>query len=972
MPLKPASKLLEGLNTEQAAAVMHDSGPLLIVAGAGTGKTTVITRRIAWLIEQGLAKPGEILALTFTDKAATEMQERIDKLLPYGYLDMWISTFHSFCGRILDQHALDIGLPVDFEKIDEKKAWALVRKNLERFDLDYYRPLSNPGRFIAALIKHFSRAKDELITPEDYQKYAQDLVLQGDNDLGIKGGDESPDSGRVAEVARAYATYQKLLLENSALDFGDLIFYTNQLFRKRAQVLARYQRQFKYILIDEFQDTNVAQFELVRMLCEPARNITVVGDDDQSIYKFRGASVSNILKFQEIYRDCRQITLTQNYRSYQNLLDLSYKFIQANNPDRLEEKLKISKKLAAARKGKGIFELDKYPEYHAEAAGTVEKILKLKSQDKETSWNDFAILVRANDTAEVFAESLERARVPYIHLSRKGLYRKAVIADVIAYFQLLDNYHESRALYRVMNLKKFDFSHDDLATILDYSRRKTYSLYEALKHPQLVTGLSKVGQEGVRKLLSAIEKHTATARQRPVSELFVEVVTELGLGLGEDEAQQIADLNYLDQFNRKLKDFAVAVDRKLLADFMAEFAVEQEAGEQGALDFDPDAGPEAVKIITVHSAKGLEFRHVFLAGLVMQKFPAVGRSDPIELPEKLIKDLLPSGDFHIQEERRLFYVAMTRARDSLYFSYAADYGGTSVRRPSVFIKELGLAPAEEHRPTGEVIFTPTKKAAGQVKLKLPKSFSFTSISDFVHCSIGFKYKHILNVPEPGKPVFSFGRTIHVTMENYLKQYLQQNQVVQGDLFAPVSTKKEFKLPPLEKLMEFYEKAWVDEWYVDKTQKEGYRKEGKEILKRLYEYFQSHPPRPKYLEKKFNLNLNGYLFTGKLDRLDESENGAVIVDYKTGSGKKRDIVGVDAEQLIIYQWAAQDFLREKVVGLQYWYLKDRLDIKNFIAEPKQIKDTKIKLFETIEKIVYAVTHDDFEKYHRNKHQDCKYS
>ena len=337
------NSLLDNLNKEQLEAVTHQNGPLLIVAGAGTGKTTVITKRIAHLIEAGLAKPDEILALTFTEKAAGEMQERADLLLPLGYHDMWISTFHSFCERILQQHGLDIGLPGDFKLLDETKAWMLVHNNLEKFDLDYYKPLGNPKKFISALLKHFSRCKDEVINPADYLSYAEGLKLSNDSAEGVLGESKNQKIGktqktklrqsdiptsdspaidpseilRTAEIAGAFHTYQKLLLDNNYLDFGDLINYCLDLFKKRPRILKIYQEKFKFLMVDEFQDTNLAQYELIKLLAGDKCNLTVVGDDDQSIYKFRGASVSNILKFQNDYKSAKQITLVENYRSSQ-------------------------------------------------------------------------------------------------------------------------------------------------------------------------------------------------------------------------------------------------------------------------------------------------------------------------------------------------------------------------------------------------------------------------------------------------------------------------------------------------------------------------------------------------------------------------------------------------------------------------------------------------------------------------------
>ncbi|HEX9664442.1 MAG TPA: UvrD-helicase domain-containing protein, partial [Patescibacteria group bacterium] len=295
--------ILEGLNQEQQEAVSHDQGPLLIIAGAGTGKTTVITRRVAWLIDQALARPDEILALTFTEKSAGEVEERVDKLLPYGYVDLWISTFHSFCERILQSHALDIGLPNQFKVFDQTGQWLLVRKNLDKFSLNYYRPLGNPTKFIHALLEHFSRCKDEEVYPEDYLKHAEELILNSDSAEFIRSNTNlskkeikealTAEVKRTEEIADAYHAYQQLLLDNDALDFGDLINYCLKLLRERPLILGKYRQQFKYILVDEFQDTNWAQYELVKLLAGSKNNLTVCGDDDQSIFRFRGASISN-------------------------------------------------------------------------------------------------------------------------------------------------------------------------------------------------------------------------------------------------------------------------------------------------------------------------------------------------------------------------------------------------------------------------------------------------------------------------------------------------------------------------------------------------------------------------------------------------------------------------------------------------------------------------------------------------------
>ncbi len=311
------------LNKEQQQAVEHKTGPLLIVAGAGTGKTTVVTERIKWLIGTNLAKPEEILALTFTEKAARQMEERVDVALPYGTFGHWISTFHSFADRILRQEALHIGLSPAFRLMTEAEAYLFVRQNFWKFDLTYFRPSGNPYKFIEGMIQHFSRLADEDVTPAEYEKKAETTEEK--------------------ELAKAFEVYEGLKAAEGVMDFSDLIGKTLKLFRTRPAILLRYQNQFKYLLVDEFQDTNFAQNELLSLLAGEKANITVVADDDQSIYRFRGAAVSNVIQFRGTYPQTKVVTLTKNYRSVQEILDRAYTLIQKNNPDRLEKKLKIDK-----------------------------------------------------------------------------------------------------------------------------------------------------------------------------------------------------------------------------------------------------------------------------------------------------------------------------------------------------------------------------------------------------------------------------------------------------------------------------------------------------------------------------------------------------------------------------------------------------------------------------------------------------
>ncbi len=948
---------LKKLNKEQKEAVVHGKGPLLIVAGAGTGKTTVITQRIAYLIEKELAKPEEILAVTFTEKAAGEMEERVDRLLPYGYIDLWVLTFHSFCERVLKDHALDIGLPADFKVLDPTAGWLLVRQNLDKFKLNYYKPLGNPTKFIQALISHFSHCKDQEIYPEDYLEYTDKLKTRDD-------APENQETERIKEVADAFHVYQKLLLENSYLDFGDLINYCLKLFKKRPLILEKHREKFKYILVDEFQDTNWSQCELIKVLAAPKNNLTVCADDDQAIYRWRGASFSNIIQFKKDFPKAKQISLVKNYRSAQSILDLAYKFIKANDPDRLEYVNKINKKLIANNKGKGLIEHISAKNLDEEVGKTIKKILEILKKDKEANYNDIAILVRANNTASSFTKALERAGLPYQFLASKGLYSKPIILDVISYFKLLDNYHESPAVYRIFNLPFLRIPYEDIVRITQYSHRKTKSLYEAMEELALISGISEKTQEKITFILSLIKKHATLSREKIVSEIFLAFLGESGylkyLALKDDKEQ----IDILNQFYKRIKSFEESTMEPSLKNFMEEITFEIESGEEGKLEFDPEQGPDMIKVMTIHGAKGLEFKYVFLVNMVDKRFPTIERKDLIELPEELIKDIKPKGNVHLQEERRICYVAMTRAKKELYFTSAEDYGLVRKKRLSRFLIEMGYKDKSEtiNLKSKNGLLRPSSTKNSEDKRKreskyLPEHFSFSQLAAFEKCPLQYKFNFILKVPIKGKAVFSFGKTMHNTFYSFLKVVSESNKNNQGDLFGfqekKAKTTKKDNSFKLEDLLEIYEKNWIGEWYENKSQKEEYFKLGKKIVKNFYQEFIKNPPKilkindSFALEMPFNLKIGKNTLYGVIDRIDEKEEGVAIIDYKTGNSKEK-LMPEDKEQLLIYQIAAEEIFKVKPKELIYDYLNDGKKV-SFLGSDKEKEHLKEKINLEIEDI-----------------------
>lgn len=959
------NNLLKGLNKEQEQAVTHNGGPLLIVAGAGTGKTTVVTKRIAYIIEQGWAKTDEILALTFTEKAAQEMEERVDKLLPFGYVDLWISTFHSFGERILREHAIEIGLPGNFKLLNEYEQWAMVRRNLDKFNLDYYRPLGNPTKFIHDLVKHFSRAKDEDITAEEYVAFAS--KLKDDDEQEIK---------RIAEVANAYKVYQQLLLDNSALDFGDLINYCLKLFRERPNILAKYKNQFKYILLDEFQDTNLAQYELIKLLATGDSNLVVVGDDDQSIYKFRGGSVSNILHFKADYPTCQELVLTNNYRNKQNILDLSYDFIQHNNPNRLEYQLqqqgdgKLSKKLKANIGETGEIELLEGTDLEDEIRLVVEKMADLKVKDVEANWGDFGILVRANDSANDVCVALEEANLPYVFYASRGLYNKPVIMDAVAYLRMLDNYHESNHLYRVLNFPIYKFSHKELVDLNHLANKKSWSLYEALKNAnQLNLGVDFLKRVGA--VLENISKHTQLVKTKPVREVLVTFINETGylqhlMDLPEKQSRE--QIGYLNKFIKRVLTFEVANDDKSVKNFLSEFRMELESGEQGSVTPDIEAGPETIKVMTIHGSKGLEFKYVFIVGMVDKRFPTIERKDKILIPDALIKEDLPQGDMHIEEERRLFYVAATRAKVGLYFSWSKNYGGARDKKPSRFLLEAGLVKEEVKKTKKDLSVAEVelpviddklltikksplvdKQAVDKIDYTPPKHYSYTQLTAFSSCPYQYRFAHILKIPRQGKGVFSFGRTMHSTLQKLFELVVEKKGFGQQDLFT--ESKKGDENVTWEEVMKIYEESWIDDWYNDAEQKEEYRVKGKEILKTFYAKHKDNWPSIKHLEKGFNIKLkseeNVYTIRGVVDRVDAVNGKVRIVDYKTGNPKDK-LTFEDKAQLFIYQIAAEEIFGYKVDSLVFYYLDDNTEME-FLGTDKELEKLKESIVKNIKEI-----------------------
>lgn len=889
------------LNKAQKEAISYDSGPLLIVAGAGTGKTTVVTERIKRIIADGLAKPEEILALTFTEKASREMEERVDIALPYGTFGLWITTFHSFCDRILKFEALHIGLNPSFRLMSSTETFQFIKKNFWKFDLKYYRPSGNPYKFIEGLMQHFDRLKDEDVSPAEYQKFAGGNKRKEEN--------EKVDRERYTELAETYEKYEKLKAEEGVMDFSDLIGNTLKLFRTRKPILAQYQKQFKYILIDEFQDTNYAQYELIKLLAPPQRNtnLSVVGDDSQSIYKFRGAAISNILQFMNDYPKAKQVILTKSYRCSQTVLDAAYKLIRHNDPDTLEYQLHINKNLTSHDGATGkLIELFAVDRVEEEAEGIASFIKEYKRLEKK-EYKDFAVLVRANNHSEPFIRAFERAKIPFQFLGPGMLFRQPEIKDLIAYIKVLADFTDSQSLYRVLTMDLWNLSVRDLIVILNQAKRNNQSLFEVMEKIESVSGISSQSVEIFKNLVEIIHRHQTLVPKETAGQILYYFLEDSGLLKKmvefKSETEERKALNITKFFDR-LKTYEATHEDAGVFALVEYLDLAMNMGESPkAAEIDWSAN-NAVNILTVHSAKGLEFPIVILPNLVEGRFPTRERREQIPIPEKLIKEVLPKGDYHLEEERRLFYVGMTRTQEKLVFSAANYYGeGRRERKLSPFIGEaLGqdwetkklLAKKEKQLPLFEWARPAESTSLPDYQSTKPEYkvdfLSYSAIDTFRLCPLHYKLRNILKIPTPMTAAQAMGNSMHLALRDFYSENTEEMKKNQSDK---------------EKLLQLLDNYWISEGYESKKHEQDTLLKARKFLE---EYLQSDVNRvakPILLEKTFNFWIDKSLkIIGKIDRVDDRGDGKIeIIDYKTGANvpSQKDI---DADiQMTIYALAA---------------------------------------------------------------------
>lgn len=922
------------LNPQQRKAVEHGEGPLLVIAGPGSGKTRVITERIVHLLARGDGVgPENILALTFTDKAASEMKRRVSEALPGLTISPHISTFHSFCYHLLRER--------HFERVllDKVDVWIFLRRRMMELSLEFYQKLAEPGAFLHALNDFFSRCQDELIEPDDFEAF----VERGASDFAAQASVFDPaerklreeEIQKLKELARVFRRSRQLIEDAGSSSLGSLISETVRLWDREPELLERTRARFRYTLVDEFQDSNFGQVELLRRLVAPHANITAVGDDDQAIYRFRGASHGAFEMFDRAFAGHKTVYLGLNYRSTKKILRAADAVIARNT--RYQRKKALDTKNP---EGERVFLLDS-PDYVSEAAWVAEEVQRLAARG--TRFADIAVLYRAHGYRDLLVNEFRRRRIP---LAIRGLsiLSSAILRDLMAYLNLVHSPHHNVSLTRVLLAPRWRFPEELAMEVRRQASKARCSLWDALqamerslfKHEGESTGWGEL-----KRLLSELGK---SAHRLSMTELFDGLIEKLELGFLPSER----DATYVSAFRKFLGTWEEKSETRRLREFTEYFQYFLDAG--GKIEVPEPAEPSnAVQMMTVHAAKGLEFPVVFILSVAPRRFPHSEQKPVIQFPDELRKGPPPPPDIHLQEERRLFYVAMTRAERRLYVSSVAKAG----KKPSSFVDDL-LSNAAVAARDIETIQVPTvsdEEAATPAPTRLTLSepgmrgeaqpglftepaatsvypdlvewanrppptspdgklvLSATAIESYRDCPLKFKFTHYLKIPSGPQPALTFGNIMHQAVRYFVEQ------------------RKQTKSPPeFEAVERFYLNAWKVVGFEDAYQEQAYKKAGLEQLRGFVEREEESgvPAEKIRTEEFFRLDLGEVVLEGRIDQIQPLGAGddrvVELIDYKTG--RPRSQKNTDKSlQLSIYALAARDQLKVKPARLTFYNLSN---------------------------------------------------
>ena len=926
---------LTKLNAAQKQAVFHVDGPALVVAGAGTGKTAVISMRIARLLLSEKIPAESILALTFTEKAATEMQDRVERLLPYGYVDSDILTFHALGDKILREFGFELGLPSDFVVMSGFQQSIVMRQVLDGIELSYYKKPSDPFSFSDALLQAISRLKDENISAEDFTVFAKSQAKKED----------PAEAERIRDLSDIYTAYQSSCLDKGMIDHGDQIMLVISLLRSFPKILSYLQLKYRYILVDEYQDTNFSQSYLLKLLSKKHQNIMVVGDDDQSIYGFRGAAISNILSFTRDFPGAVQIVLNNNYRSSQKILDASYKLIQNNNPYRLEVENKINKKLTGNKKIPSDVVVTTADTLPVEMNNLAQQIL-MYNQEKNIPFSEIAVLLRTNRQAIDVANALQKHSVPYVVSESQNLFDQAEIKVLVNFIHILSDPSASAALYGLLASDLYQIPLDQIA---QYSAKanRTHQNLEAylLEQKDIPASISLV--------LITIAGFRASAQAGNAGMVVYDFLKASGyldrlVKDAEKDPAPVIQIQNITQFFSLVKDFERANADPHIYALWGYLVGIKETGSDIKIQVSP-LDSDSVSVMTVHKAKGLEFSAVCVIDLTELTFPGKNMSDKIKLPDGLLSKSDNKVPWHIFEERRLFYVAITRAKQYLYLSSSFDHGGKRLKKPSRFIEET----------TGRGYELPKNKNAVDLSSlknfeKLPVSpkdplSKFISGDGWLHMTTGqvadylyspkeFWYFHVLSLPKGPFHSLIYGSAIHAAIETYYLARLQRKDI------------------DINELYKVYENSWSSEGFVSLQHEKDQLERGKIVLKSFYDREQQKDDVPEHIEKEFHLKIDQLKLkiSGRYDAVFDRNGKIEVRDFKTGAVDTEKVAQKklkDSIQMKIYAMAWEKTHQSPVDSMSLYFVEH-----DILARTTEINHDKT--LELLEKVTSGIRRGEF--------------
>ena len=918
------------MNAAQRRAIEHGQGPLLVIAGAGTGKTRVITERIRHLFERDSSLLGEnILGLTFTKKAAGEMLRRVRKTCGERADGITLTTFHSFCETILKEGAPG-RLPL--EQVDH---WILLRRNMRRLQLEKYRRLAEPGQFLTDFIQFFSRCQDELVSSERYQEYANELAKKLEAERVYLDQETYKERleevGKQQEIARAYRASEELLSEKNAVAINGLITQAVKLLQSDAVLREKLQKRFWHILVDEFQDTNIAQLRLLELIVAPPRNIVVVGDNDQAIYRFRGASFGSFKLFLQRFAGWKEgedstklrVLLQENYRSTPNILRVATQAISHN-----ETSADFPNKVLNANKAEGervrIVELGSPEEEASWVAREIER-----SHRAGRRWKDFAALYRQHAHRDLLVEELSRRKIPFV-IGNLSILEHPLVRDVLAYLRVIAYPYDDVACARVLAAPAWGLEAPDIVRLAERARKERKAICDVLQLPQGELPFD-ASPAAVAALLEFLGEQRKTIKRRTAREILSDV-TEW-LEIARRAAAQ--DRKYVQRLAQFAKEWEAKSETRLLGEFLEYLEYFQQAN--GTIALEDDVPGDAVQLMTVHAAKGLEFPQVFVIRVNSRAFPAGDRKPLFEFPLELMKEELPEGDYHAQEERRLFYVALTRAEERLTLTTIAERKG----KVPLFIEDIVMDPAIKRRdilqiapkvPVAGEAKEPVAKAESEAQLfpvlfpvkgpaKIfsriaewaetyrpevpePLKLSPSSVMAYRSCPQQFLFEKLWQIEGEAKATLTFGRVVHSTIKR-----------------AMLEMKKGRDLP-FEEVQRIYETEWSAIGFEDDYQEQEYKKDGLQQLRTFHAAMMESLPKILEQEKGFELDLeNNVIVKGRIDQINSlGRKDVEIVDYKTGKPRKESEAKKDL-QLSIYAIAVKEILELNPVRLVFHYLQN---------------------------------------------------